>query len=74
MKSIPQLLQLAKNPYYKLTNEEQQALDAFLAMKRGSQDRPSQGKSLTDSSKKTRVTVRNVVEKMDTYPPDSRVS
>lgn len=70
MKTIQQLLELAKNPYYKLMPDEQQVLDAFLAKKRASRSKISQEESSNDSLKRTRVTVRNVVKKMDTYLPE----
>lgn len=71
MKTIEQLLQLSKNPYYTFTADERMVLDDFLSEK---QDTPS-GKYLKKSSKKssekTNVTVRNIVKKADTYAPES---
>lgn len=72
MKTIQQLLELAKNPHYHFMPDEQRVLNDFLAKQADSQSKTSQKKSSKESSQKTPVTVRNVVEKVDTYPPDSR--
>lgn len=72
MKTIQQLLELSKNPHYKFMPDEKRVLDAFLAKRRGSRSTTSQEENLNESSEKTPVTVRNVVEKVDTYAPDSR--
>lgn len=71
MKTIQQLLELSKNPYYKLTAEEQEVLNDFLFQKQVIQSKPSVKKPLKKSSKKTRVIVRNVVKKVDTYAPEA---
>lgn len=71
MKTIDQLLQLSRNPFYKFTRDEQAVLDDFLSKKQESESKTSQKKSSTGSSKKTRAIVRNVVKKADTYPPEA---
>jgi hypothetical protein len=70
MKDIDQLLFLAKNPYYKLMPDEQRILDAFLAKQRAKRLRQSQEQNSNESSQNTRVTVRNIVDKVDTYLPE----
>lgn len=72
MKTIPQLLELAKNPYYQFLPDEQKVLDDFLSKKRAAALKLSQKKTSKESSEKTPVTVRNVVEPVDTYAPDER--
>lgn len=72
MKTIQQLLDLAKNPHYKFMPDEQRVLDAFLLKQREKLLKQSQEENSNESSTKTPVTVRNVVEKVDTFPPDSR--
>lgn len=74
MKTIAQLLELAKNPHYKMTQVEKEVLDDFLSQKRGQELTPSPKRSSTKSSKKTRAIVRNVVKKTDTYPPEATES
>lgn len=74
MKTIQQLLELAKNPYYKFTLNEQVVLDDFLSQRRASHLKKSQETSSSESSGKTRVTVRNVVKKVHTYPPEATES
>lgn len=69
MKSINQLLELVKNPHYKLMPDEQKVLDDFLEKQRASRLKKYQEESSNESSEKTPVTVRNIVEKVDTYPP-----
>ena len=71
MKTIQQLLELHKNPYYKLTAIEQEVLDDFLSKKQGSDSRRSQTTRSSESLKKTRAIVRNIVKKADTYPPEA---
>lgn len=71
MKEIEQLLELSKNPYYKFTREEEVALDSFLSKRRDLDSKKFLKKNSDGSSKNTRVTVRNVVKKADTYPPES---
>lgn len=70
MKTIEQLLDLTKNPYYRFLPDEQRALDNFLAKKRGKHSPQSDEKNSDELSPNTRVTVRNIVEKTDTYAPD----
>lgn len=72
MKTIQQLLELSKNPHYKFMPDEQRVLDAFLARQQAKRLRQSQEENSNESSQKTPVTVRNVVEPVDTFPPDSR--
>lgn len=71
MKTIQQLLELSKNPFYKFTDSEQAVLDDFLSQKQASDSETSQQESSTESSQKTRAIVRNVVKKADTYPPEA---
>lgn len=72
MKTIKQLLTLSKNPHYTLTQEEQLVLDNFLLRKQATRLKKSRKKFSTKSSDKTHVTVRNIVEMVDTYAPDER--
>lgn len=74
MKTIQQLLELSKNPYYKFTSEEQAVLDDFLLSRQAEDSQNSQKEKSSESSKKTRVTVRNIVKKADTYPPEVQES
>lgn len=69
MKTIEQLLALSKNPYYTLLPAEQEVLDNFLLKKQEEDSQKSQKKSSKKSSKSTPVTVRNIVPKVNTYPP-----
>lgn len=71
MKSIEQLLELAKNPYYKFSKDEQEVLDDFLSKKAEKASKKSQQKNSDESSQKTPVVVKNVVKKADTYPPQA---
>lgn len=70
MKTIQQLLQLSKNPFYKMSQEEKQVLDDFLAQQQDGESKPSQKKNSKKSSKKTPVIVRNIVKKVDTAPAE----
>lgn len=70
MKTIQQLLELSKNPYYKFTPDERMVLDDFLLQSQDTDSKKSQEKSSKKSSKRTHVTVRNVVKKVNTYPPE----
>lgn len=70
MKTIEQLLELSKNPYYTFTPQEKEVLDNFLSKKQEEGLKKSQKKSSNESSRKTRATVRNIVKKADTYPPE----
>lgn len=73
MKTIEQLLKLSQNKFYKFLPEEQEVLDDFLSKKQGKDSENSPEKNSEESSEKTPVTVRNVVEKTDTgLPIDSR--
>lgn len=76
MKTIEQLLQLSKNPYYKFSPEEEQVLNDFLYKKQEEESLNSHEKNLKVSGFDTRVTatdgkkhsadtvkIRNVVEK-----------
>lgn len=72
MKTINQLLELAKNPHYKFMPDEKRVLDAFLAKQQAKRLKQLQEENSNESSEKTPVTVRNVVETVDTYAPDSR--
>lgn len=72
MKTIQQLLELSKNPHYHFMPDEKRVLDDFLSKKQAKRSKRSQEKNSEESSEKTPVTVRNVVEKTDTYAPDSR--
>lgn len=63
MKTIEQLLDLSKNPYYTFTADEQAVLDDFLAMKRAKRLKSSREKSSKRSGNNTPVTVRNIVPK-----------
>lgn len=74
MKELSQLLELAKNPYYKFTQDEQAVLDDFLLKKQAKPSKKSQKQNSNDSSKKTPVRVRNIVHKTDTRPPEYDVS
>lgn len=67
MKTIQQLLVLSKNPFYVFTEDERVILDSFLEKKRVSDSKKSQKKNSNKLSPTTRVTVRNVVDKVDTY-------
>lgn len=71
MKDIEQLLQLSKNPYYVFQPDEQRMLDDFLSKKQASTSKKSRKKSSSESSEKTNVRVRNIVEKADTSVPEA---
>ena len=62
-KPIEQLLELSKNPYFTLSDEEQARLDAFLSKKSAQQSR--QKTSGNDSERNIPATVinRNIVRK-----------
>lgn len=62
-KTIEQLLFLSKNPYYDLSEEEQERLDNFLLQQQDEDSQNSQKKSSKQSTKKTNVRVRNIVDK-----------
>lgn len=63
MKTIEQLLELSKNPYYKFTNDEKAVLDDFLSQKKERDSKNSQKKNSPTSDKNTPVRVRNIVER-----------
>lgn len=63
MKTVEQLLQLSKNPYYKFTNDEKAVLDDFLEKQKEEPSTNSVKKKKTNSGKDTPVRVRNIVEK-----------
>ena len=63
MKTIEQLLELSKNPYYKFTPDEQQVLDDFLVKRRAKPSKNSQNQNSKNSEESTLVTVRNIVPK-----------
>lgn len=71
MKTIQQLLELSKNPYYKFTADEQAVFDSFLSKRRDSRSKKSQETDSNRLLEKTPVTVRNIVHKVDTYPPEA---
>jgi ERCC4-type nuclease len=71
MKTIEQLLQLSKNPYYVFQPDEQRLLDDFLSKKQASTSKKSRKKSSKESSEKTNVRVRNIVEKVIPSVPES---
>ena len=64
MKTVEQLLELSKNPYYKFTQDEKQVLDDFLAKKKAKSSTNSQTKNSQPSESNTPVRVRNVVPKV----------
>lgn len=64
MKTIEQILELTKNPYYELQPDEQAVLDDFLSKKRVEDSKKSQKKNSKKSDKQTNVHVRNLVPKM----------
>ncbi len=63
MKTIEQLLDLSKNPYYKFSNDEKAVLDDFLSKKKEKDSKSSQKKKENTSERNTPVRVRNIVEK-----------
>lgn len=71
MKTIEQLLELSKNPYYKFTADEQAVLNDFLEKKREELLTKSQKKNSNTSEKNTPVRVRNVVPKTIGRPKDA---
>lgn len=74
MKTIAQLLELSKNPFYKFTPLEREVLDDFLLQRLDIVSPKSQKKSLKKSSKKTRAIVRNIVKRVDTGPMEAHES
>jgi len=63
MKTIEQILELTKNPYYKFTPEEEVVLNDFLLRQQATDSTTSQKTDSGKLSQRTRVTVRNVVKK-----------
>lgn len=64
MKTIEQLLELSKNPYYTFLPDEQAVLDDFLAKKRAKRSKNLRNKNLVPSENNIPVTVRNIVPKV----------
>lgn len=64
MKTVSQLLELSKNPYYKFTNDEKAVLDDFLAKKQAKDSKNSQKPNSTNSDNNMPVRVRNIVPKV----------
>lgn len=64
MKTIEQLLELTKNPYYKFLPEEQVVLDDFLAKRRAERSPNSQNPNSQNLGSSTPVRVRNIVPKV----------
>lgn len=71
MKTIQQLLELSKNPYYKFTKDEKAVLDDFLSQKQDTGSKKSPKTSSSKSSQKTPVRVRNIVNKTIPQPNES---
>lgn len=71
MKTIEQLLELSKNPFYVFTNDEKAVLDDFLAKRQAEHSTSSQKKNLKNSDKSTPVRVRNIVDKTIPQPEES---
>lgn len=71
MKTIEQLLELSKNPYYKFTQDEQMVLDDFLSKKRAKDSETKQNPNSKPSDKSTDVRVRNIVPKVIPGVPDA---
>lgn len=63
MKTIEQLLDLSKNPYYKFTNDERAVLDDFLLQRQEKESKKQQRKNSKSSENDTPVRVRNIVDK-----------
>ena len=71
MKTIQQLLELSRNPYYSFTDDERTVLNDFLLKQPVDDSKTYQKTSSTKLSKKTNVIVRNIVKKTETYPPEA---
>lgn len=71
MKTIEQLLELSKNPYYKFTAAEQVVLDDFLEREQADHSTDSTKKSLKSLDKSFPVTVHNIVPKVIDRVPDA---
>lgn len=63
MKTIEQLLELSKNPYYTFTNDEKAVLDDFLSEKKADHSTSSVKQKENSSESSTPVRVRNIVTK-----------
>lgn len=64
MKTIEQLLELSKNPYYKFTPSEQAVLDDFLLKEQAKHSTDSLKQKENKSGKNSPVTVHNIVPKV----------
>lgn len=64
MKTIEQLLELTKNPYYKFTQDEQAVIDDFLSKKRAKDSQNKQNPNSNPLDKSTDVRVRNIIPKV----------
>lgn len=71
MKTIQQLLELAKNPYYKFMPDEKVVLEDFLLNGTEPVSKTSPKKTSKKSAKKTRAIVRNIVKKAQTSPQEA---
>ena len=71
MKTIQQLLELYKNPFYRFTESEQKMLNDFLLERQASELKRLQKKTSKESLAKTNVIVRNIVNKTNTYAPEA---
>lgn len=71
MKTIEQLLELSKNPYYSFTAEEKQVLDDFLLKQKADHSTSSTKQKETNSDENTPVIVRNIVQKTIPQPEES---
>lgn len=71
MKTIEQLLELSKNPYYTFTNDEKAVLDDFLSKQKEDDSKSSAKKKKKSSDKNTPVRVRNIVNKTIPAPHDA---
>jgi len=70
MKTIEQLLQLSKNPYYVFSNDEKAVLDDFLLKKQKKTSKKPRKKNSKSSDKDSPVRVRNIVEKTMPKPEE----
>lgn len=64
MKTIEQLLELSKNPYYKFTASEQAVLDDFLESEQAKHSIDSHKKKDNKYTTSSPVTVHNIVPKV----------
>lgn len=71
MKTIEQLLELSKNPYYTFTNDEKAVLDDFLSKKKADHSTSSVKQKENSSDSNTPVRVRNIVAKTIPSPKDA---